>query len=162
MKVARFAVLASLLAGCPGPTFIVQKYAGEPRPRESIAILRANASDEARLVALDGEDIAAPIVEDGRLHIEILPAKHVVGVTRVGEPRGRFPELAFEAEANRVYRVAFRAGEPHVYEVDRASDGVVRDVTLAPPAPAPPPPAPPAVLPPPAAPSSEPAPPSAD
>lgn len=154
VRLVAAAGLSWFLVGCPGPTFIVQQYAGEPRPRETIAILRTNASDEARVLALDEQDVAAPIVEDGRLHIEILPARHAVVVGRVNEPRRRYRELAFQAEADRVYRVAFVGDEPHVYEVDRSKDTLLRDVTLpppqAPPPQAPPPQAPPLPPPPPA------------
>jgi hypothetical protein len=140
---AASAVIGTGLVGCPGPTFIVQQYAGPERPRETIAILRSNAKDDAKLLFLDGEDIAAPIAEDGRLHIEILPARHTVVVGRVSMPTERYPELAFHAEADRVYRVVFTGAEPQVYEVDRAKDTPVRDVTIAKPlSPPPPPPAP--------------------
>jgi hypothetical protein len=135
---------ATALTGCPGPTFIVQQYAGPERPRETIAILRSNAKDDAKLLYLDGEDVAAPIAEDGRLHIEVLPARHTVVVGRASLPSERYPELAFNAEADHVYRVVFTSAEPQVYEVDRSKDTPIRDVTIAkPPPPPPPPPAPP-------------------
>ena len=138
---------AWLLLGCPGPTFIVQQYPGPERERETIAILRSNATDDAKLLVLDGEDIAAPIAEDGRLHIEMLPAPHSVVVGRLSARNERYPALRFAAEANRVYRVAFVGADPHVFEVDRSKDTLGRDVTMPPPPvvePPPPAPTPPA------------------
>ena len=61
-----------------GPTFIVQQYNGPPRARETIATLRVNGAETVRLLFLDEEDVAAPIVSDGRLHIELLPGKHTL------------------------------------------------------------------------------------
>lgn len=143
---AKVVALAWTLLGCPGPTFIVQQYAGPVRPRETIAILRSNATDDAKLLFLDEQDIAAPIAEDGRLHIEMLPARHTVMVGRASAPNERYSAIAFVAEADHVYRVAFEGGDPHVFEVDRGKDTLLRDVTVArpppPPSPPPPPPAP--------------------
>lgn len=130
---------AWMLIGCPGPTFIVQQYAGPERPRETIAILRSNASDDAKLLMLDEQDIAAPIADDGRLHIELLPERHTVVVGRASAPAERYLALAFLAEPDRVYRVAFAGAEPHVYEVDRSKDTLLRDVTIVRPPPLPPP-----------------------
>lgn len=121
----------------------MQQYAGEPRPRETIAILRSSAKDDTRLLVLDDDDIAAPIADDGRLHIELLPGKHSVIAVHAGE---RSPLLPFEALPDHVYRAAFADGAMHVFEVDRAKDTILKDVTIvaapAPPPPAPPPPAP--------------------
>jgi hypothetical protein len=146
---ALFAFLLSalavvVLAGCPVPTFVVQQYGGAQRPVESIAVLRVNGSDSVRLLRLDDQDVAAPIVEDGRLHIEILPGRHTVAVANAKMPGQYYPELAFQAEAGKVYRVAFGGEGARVYEVDRGKDSTVRDVTLAVPAPASAPPSVPA------------------
>lgn len=129
MRSASATVAALLLAGCPGPTFVVQQYAGPQRPSYTVAILRVNGNEEVRLLELDGKDVAAPILEDGRLHIEVLPARHTVSAARASAPREGSPPVAFTAEAGRVYRVAFVATAPHVFEVDREKDSVVRDVT---------------------------------
>jgi len=140
MKLLRLAALAFALAGCPGPTFIGQQYNGAPRPREQIAIVRVNGNDSVRLIYLDNEDVAAPLEADSRLHIEVLPGMHTVGVRRV-EGQSLVEMLTFFAEADHVYRVS---GTPmHVFEVNRGSDAMVRDVTLEPAAPTPPPPMPP-------------------
>ncbi len=122
-----FVVLATL-TGCPGPTFVVQQYAGPRREEYTLAILRVNGPEPVRLLALDGEDMRAPLVEDGRLHVERLPGKHVVAVFDLNEPHRRSAPVSFETEAGKVYRVAFVDGRAHVLEVDRASDKVVRDL----------------------------------
>ncbi|MBX3204953.1 MAG: hypothetical protein KF764_07780 [Labilithrix sp.] len=142
--------VALAVAGCPGPTFVVQQYAGPERPPETIATLRVNGSEAVRLLFLDEQDVAAPIVEDGRLHIEVVPARHTLVVANANAPNERYAPLAFDAEAGKVYRVAFVAGDARVYEVDRGRDALIRDVTVVtppprrapPPQPAPPPPEP--------------------
>jgi hypothetical protein len=129
-----FAFTAALaLVACPGPTFIVQQYAGAQRPSEAIGVLRVNGADSVRLLSLDDEDVAAPVVSDGRLHIEILPGRHTVSAVDLKASGVRSPPLAFQAEAGRVYRVAFVPPDhtARVFEVERGSDAVVRDVTLA-------------------------------
>ena len=130
---ARIALLLlTLLAACMGPTFIVQQYGGPPRARETIATLRVNGNEPVRLLFLDEEDVAAPIVSDGRLHIELLPGKHTL-IARNGDertaPTGSF---SFVAEANKVYRVLFTGETAHLWEVDRDSDKPTREVTPAP------------------------------
>jgi hypothetical protein len=100
------------------------------RPRETIATLRVNGSDSLRLIILDDEDIAAPLEVDSRLHIELLPGQHRLGVANAANgPNAPVVPVAFGAEAGKVYRVTFVAAAPHVFEVDRASDTPGRDVT---------------------------------
>lgn len=131
--------LVVALAGCPGPTFVVQQYTGPVRSKETIATLRVNGSDSVRLTTLDDEDIGAPLAADSRLHIELLPGRHAVTAENVGGPPERREPVVFQAEAGKVYRVAFVAGAPHVFEVDRSADTPGRDVTPSPePAPSPP------------------------
>ena len=127
------AVVTLALVACVGPTFIVQQYKGPVRERETIAILRVNGADSVRLLTLDGEDVAAPIQDDSRLHIEMLPAKHEVTVANAKAPSDRYDPLVFQAEANHVYRVVFVDNGAHarVFDVDRASDKLVGDVTVA-------------------------------
>lgn len=129
------------LAGCMGPTFIVQQYRGDVRPPETIAVLRVNGSEPVRLLLLDNEDVSAPLESDSRLHIEMLPAKHSVIVGNAKAPAERYLPVSWQAEAGKVYRVMFVASAgpeggvvPHVFEVDRAKDSSVRDVTLTAPA----------------------------
>ena len=135
---AAFALLsAGLLLGCPGPTLVVQQYAGPVQPREAVAILRLNGSDAVRLQMLDDDDVAVPIAPDSRLHIEMLPGRHRVTAWRAGDRYGRALVLPFDAEAGRVYRVVLGAVDPdrgdftaQLMEVDRDSDAPLRDVTV--------------------------------
>ena len=70
-----------------GPTFIVQQYTGEPRPKEQVAVLRMNGKEPVRLMTLDDQDVAAPILEpDFRLHIEVLPGRHTLTVKTTAAP----------------------------------------------------------------------------
>jgi hypothetical protein len=139
-----YALLFVVLVSCMGPTFIVQQYNGPPRPRETIATLRVNGAESVRLLFLDGEDVAAPVASDSRLHIEVLPGKHAL-TARNGDdrlaPSGSFD---FVAEAGKVYRVVFTGEAAHLWEVDRDSDKPTREVTPppAPPSPSPSPPPP--------------------
>lgn len=147
-------LIALALAACGTVTYIVQQYAGEPRPNEEIAILRINGGEGPRVASLDGESLGPGIGDPHtRLHIEMLPGMHVVQV----EERPGFypaPKLRFSAEAGRVYRAVMatalvrgaqadqgKQGKlvPRVYEVDRDSDALIRDATWQPPrrAPAP-------------------------
>ena len=123
-----------------GPTFVVQQYGGPVRPRETIATLRIMGSDSVHLITLDDEDVRAPLESDSRLHIELLPGRHKIGVSG-GGPSDPVEPVAFIAEANKVYRAVYVAGVAHVFEVERGSDAQGRDVT-APPAPVAAPPAP--------------------
>jgi hypothetical protein len=136
MKILRLAVAALVIAGCPGPTFIVQQYNGPPRAREEIAILRVLGSDTVRLLLLDDEDVAAPLESDSRLHIELLPGRHSIAVREVAQ-QSLVETLTFDAQPNRVYRVT-HSPAMRVFEVDRDTDGLVRDVTVDAPLPAPP------------------------
>jgi len=129
------ALVLVVLSGCPGPTFVVQQYGGPQRPQEAVATLRVNGNAPVRLMFLDDQDVAAPVVEDGRLHIEVLPGRHTLVVSNANAPNERYAPMAFQAEPGRVYRVAFAAGpsgsEARIFEVDRGKDGVIRDVTQA-------------------------------
>lgn len=127
-------LVAFVLGGvaCMGPTFIVQQYAGPQRPRETIATLRVNGADSVRLLFLDDEDVATPIVSDGRLHIELLPGKHTL-TARNGDDRSAPTEsFTFAAEAGKIYRVVFTGETGHVYEVERESDKPVKEITAPP------------------------------
>ena len=132
-----FALLISavMLVGCPGPTFVVQQYGGPMRPQDTIATLRINGSDPVRLVTLDGDDVRVPLESDTRLHIELLPGRHRLGVATGASDAAT--EVVLVAEAGKVYRVIFANDAPHVLEVNRSSDAPGADVTLPPPAPAP-------------------------
>lgn len=118
------------LSGCAGPTFIVQQYKGPPRSQESIAVFRVNGSDAARLLELDGEDVAAPLDVDSRLHIELLPGPHTVTMGNANAPNERLAPVSFRAEPGKVYRAVIESGA-RVHEVSRGSDAVGVDVTSA-------------------------------
>jgi len=135
--------LILLAAGCVGPTFVVQQYAGPVRPRETIATFRVNGGESVRLITLDDEDVRAPLESDSRLHIELLPGRHKVGVAN--GPNDLVSAVTFAAEAGKVYRAVFVGNEPHVFEVDRGGDAPGRDVTAPPAVTAPAVTAPPAV-----------------
>lgn len=122
-------VFAALqLTGCAGPTFVVQQYTGPVRPKDTIATLRVNGADSVRLMTLDEEDVAAPILADGRLHIELLPGRHALTVRNASAPQEPATPLVFQAEPGKVYRVAFTP-DARIFEVDRGADTVGRDAT---------------------------------
>jgi hypothetical protein len=123
MRVLPLATLA-FAVGCATATYVVQQYGGPQRAPETIATLRVNGSDTVRVLTVDGDDVAAPIATDARLHVEMLPARHTLTAQNSDGPAA---PLAFEAEAGRVYRVVAAL---RVFEVDRGSDAPIRDVTL--------------------------------
>jgi len=99
--------------------------------QESIAVFRVNGSDAARLLELDGEDVAAPLDVDSRLHIELLPGAHSVRMGSASASGERLPAVSFRAEPGKVYRAVVEGGT-RVHEVTRGSDAIGVDVTLAP------------------------------
>lgn len=148
------------MTACSGPTFVVTQYGGPERPPETIAILRFHGSDAARLVLVDGERADIALDEDARLHVEVLPGPHSLGVVHAERLQEPLQYVAFVAEAGKVYSVAFHDGVARMHEVD-ASGELGRDVTAPPEQrerPLPPPPQPPPEAPP-APPPREPAPP---
>lgn len=136
------AACGSLLGACAGPTYVVQQYRGPPRPPESIAILRIDGKSAARLAALDGESLDAPLQVDARLHIELLPGKHSLAAFNVEDPQGPIDRLSFVAKKGQVYRVlvshltgprplGWRADwHAQVYRIDAPSGALLSDVSL--------------------------------
>jgi hypothetical protein len=128
--------LAVAQTGCGGPTLIVAQYSGPKRPAEEIAILRFYGTDQAMLVTIDGERADVRLDEDVRLHIEVLPGKHRAGVVPRDDLQGPLRWVSFEVGPGRVYRIVFaRAASggdvrARAFEVDAASDALIRDVTL--------------------------------
>jgi hypothetical protein len=122
-------ILASSVVGCGPQVFIVQQYDGPVRDSETIAILRINGGDSTRVVTLDGELADARIAEDTRLHIEMLPGRHAVRVADIAAPEAGSFRVAFDAQAGRVYRAVVASAAARVFEVDRGSDAVLRDVS---------------------------------
>jgi hypothetical protein len=125
-----------LAAACGVPTFILQQYDGPPRAAESVAVVRFDGKGSADLVSLDGSIADAHVPEDARLHVEVLPGRHVLGVARRAAQNDPPRRVVFVAEAARYYEVAFMAPpanewQPsvHVFEIDRRSGAKLRDVT---------------------------------
>jgi hypothetical protein len=137
------ALAALVVAGCPGPTFVVQQYAGPQRSQGSVATLRVNGGDGVRLIYLDEQDVRAPLESDARLHIERLPGRHTVTVRDAAAPSEPLTPVAFDAAPGTFYRVVFAGRRARVVEVDRSSDAAGRDVTFEPPPPPAATPAPP-------------------
>lgn len=140
-----------LLSSCiSGPTYVVQQYEGPRRAADSVAIVRVDGDDVVSLERIDDVDIVASMsrMEGSRYHFEVLPGRHVLGVSRRPPPvegvtvaRAPSPgsdaspyvtrSVAFDAAAGKVYRTVFENGEPRVHEVGRTSDALGPDVTIA-------------------------------
>ena len=74
-----------------------------PQPSETIAIIRVNGGSASQVVTLDGEPVGSGVGKGTRLHIEVMPGVHEVGV--VAPDSGMRPVgVRFVAEAGRVYR----------------------------------------------------------
>jgi hypothetical protein len=137
MKLTRVLLVAlacALQSGCAGPTFVVEQYAGPKRDAETIAIVRFIGDDDVRLVVIDGERADVNLDEDARLHVEVLPGDHTVGVVSRARPEEPLQVVSFRAAAGKVYRVFFVGAGPNtarVFEVDPGSDAKLADVTLA-------------------------------
>jgi hypothetical protein len=135
-------IAAAGLPGCGVATFIVQQYDGAPIAEERIAILRVNGDEHLRLEELDGEVLAYEVEDPrSRVHIEMLPGEHELGlVDGHGVPLKR---RRFVAEPGKVYRpMVYRhsspSGQPSgdwsvaIYEVDRGSDAIIREISQVP------------------------------
>lgn len=128
--------VAVLAAACATPTFILQQYDGPPRASESVAILRFEGTGTTDLVTLDGSVADAHVPDDARLHVEMLPGRHVIGVANRAVPNEPPRRIVFLAEAGRYYQVVLVAPGPNewsptprVFEIDARSGKPVRDVT---------------------------------
>lgn len=133
-------LLASLaIAGCGTVTYVLQQYGGDPRPAESISIVRIANDDPLHISTIDGEPLDVRLQSDTRVHVEILPGVHVLGVYR---PDARIPveqKVRFKAEAGQVYGVVMAEAPPggatpwagRVFEIDRSTGTALRDATLA-------------------------------
>ena len=132
----RLVLVAMLAVACGVPTFILQQYDGAPRAPESVAILRFEGTGTTDLVTLDGSVADAHVPDDARLHVEMLPGRHVIGVANRAIPNEPPRRLVFVAEAGRFYQVVLVAPGPNewsptprVFEIDGRSGKPVRDVT---------------------------------
>ena len=78
---AALGLAAGQIASCAGSTFVVQQYAGPPRPKESIAILRLDGADSeiawpAIATPMPAAATAAPVFDPRDTQV---PAPHVNG-----------------------------------------------------------------------------------
>lgn len=139
---------SATLASCGGPTYVLQHYEGPQRSAETIALIRINGKDPIIWDSLDGESSGSPRMDpDSRWHIEVLPGQHTLGLRDQQHPSDFSEHVSFRAEAGKVYRPVLSGGSIRIYEVDRDSDAVLRDVTAPPRAPTEAPPSPPPKLP---------------
>jgi hypothetical protein len=144
LLVALLTVVAPL--ACGGPTFVISQYPGAPRPPETIAILRVNGGSSVQPISVDGDPLA-PVDDDVRLHIEVLPGEHSVAVANLALPDQPAQRVRFFAEAGKLYVAAWTGGSPRVFEIDQSSGAMLRDASVT--APEEPPPGAPHPVPPP-------------
>jgi hypothetical protein len=125
------ATLVAMLAllACGGPTFVISQYPGPPRPRETIAILRMDGASPVKLLSVDGDPLA-PLDDDVRLHIEVLPGEHSVAVANQALPDQPAQRVRFLAEAGKLYAAAWTGGSPRIFELDDSSGAMLRDVSI--------------------------------
>lgn len=132
---------AALAFGCGTATFIVQQYDGEPRPSTEISVLRVNGSSPVRLEELDGEVLAYELHDRGaRVHIEMQPGAHEIGLADgaglplkrrrfVAEPGKVYRPMVFHTDAQASDDLPLGAWVVAIYEVDPASDAIVREIS---------------------------------
>ncbi len=125
------------LAGCGTVTYVLQEYGGEPRPADTIAIVRITSTDPLHVSTVDGDPLDVRLDSDTRVHVEMLPGVHVLGVYR---PDSEIPieqKVRFVASAGRTYAVVM-AEAPRgsatpwagrVYEIDPGSGQPIHDAT---------------------------------
>ncbi len=144
------AIAISFIIACAASaTFIVQQYNGDPLPAERIAILRMVGGEEGYLASLDGENLDYRVEgHSDRIHIEMLPGQHEVGVSL--RQLGLVVYRVFEARAGVIYqfkvlRSVLQRGKRSrqtwsvgVFEVSPETGDLIRDVSRSPLPPAPP------------------------
>lgn len=116
MKARWFTIAMALaLTGC-GSTKVVQHYEGKARPERDVATVIVPF--EVDLQFVDGERIALPTRFGGNKELEIkllpgpheLEARYYMPTTAAGtDDRSNPYVIRFQAEAGRVYRIAFRS-----------------------------------------------------
>lgn len=130
-------VLSLAASGCGTVTYVLQDYSGEPRPAESIAILRITNNEPLRISSVDGDPLDVRLDSDTRVEVEMLPGAHVLGVYR---PDADIPvehKVRFVASAGRTYRVVMAVAPRgsatpwagRVYEIDKSSGALLHDAT---------------------------------
>jgi hypothetical protein len=132
---------AAWFASCGGPTFVVQQYPGPPRATENIAIIRVNGGGP-ELSWLDGERLRAAPEKGTRMHIEVEPGIHEVGVVAPNVGLSHEVMLRFVAQPGKTYRLVVRSAlsdrttapgwNAYAYEVDRSTDAELEPAPLAP------------------------------
>jgi hypothetical protein len=105
-----------------------------------------NGGSSVQPISVDGDPLA-PVDDDVRLHIEVLPGEHSVAVANLALPDQPAQRVRFFAEAGKVYVAVWTGGSPRIVEIDQSSGALLRDASVTAPkeppeAPAPVPPAP--------------------
>ncbi len=129
--------MSLLVAGCGTVTYVLQDYGGEPRPADSIAIVRITSTDPLHVSTVDGEPLDVRLDSDTRVHVEMLPGEHVLGVYR---PDAEIPiehKVRFLAAPGRTYAVVMAVAPQgsatpwvgRVYEIDKSSGTRLHDAT---------------------------------
>jgi hypothetical protein len=125
------------VAGCGTVTYVLQEYGGEPRSADSVAIVRITSRDPLHVSSVDGDPLDVRLDPDTRVHVEMLPGEHVLGVYR---PDAEIPieqKVRFLASPGRTYAVVMAEAPPgsatpwtgRVYEIDRSSGTRIHDAT---------------------------------
>jgi hypothetical protein len=135
--------VSSLSVACLSATFVIQQYDGDPLPMDRIAILRLVGGDDAYLASLDGEGLDFRVEgRTDRIHIEMLPGDHELGIAR--QPNGRVVYRRFTAKAGVIYQpkvlhnrlargeAGLERWTAGIFEVASGTDELVRDVSVSP------------------------------
>lgn len=134
---ALFVLLSLVFVGCGTVTYVVQKYGGDPRPADTIAILRIDNDDRLHVSAVDGEPLDVRLTPDTRVHVELLPGGHILDVYKPDVDLPVAQHIRFIAKAGQAYHVELAAAPPgspttwagRIFEIDKSSGAPVRDVT---------------------------------
>ncbi len=136
VKLLMFTALGLGAAACVGPTFILQDYPGPVQSAERVAIVRFEGNAAVDLVAVDGNVADAHVPDDARLHLELLPGKHLLAVANRAAPNDPPLAVRFNAEPGRFYKVVFAANQGDfavrralIFEIDQGSGALLKDVT---------------------------------
>lgn len=129
--------LSLTLTGCGTVTYVLQEYGGEPRPAGSIAIVRITSTDPLRVSSVDGDPLDVRLDSDTRVHVEMLPGVHVLGVYRPDSAVPVEQKVRFLASPGRTYAVVMAEAPPgsatpwvgRVYEIDKSSGTPLHDAT---------------------------------
>ncbi len=134
---ALVALLSLVLAGCGTVTYVVQKYGGDPRSSDTIAILRITYDDPLHVSAVDGEPLDVQLASDTRVHVELLPGGHILDVYKPDADIPVAQHIRFIAKPDKTYHVELAVAPPggptawvgRIYEIDKSSGARLVDVT---------------------------------